>query len=430
MDFSTMIEKFMPEVNGGTTEPFIIFRDNERGWQCDCAQNQYGEEFDWVQDIKQTDPFALTVTGADFACGSFPYVYDKVLVARLRAEYNADRSNKSDKLELNALMNFFEDNIGEFSSEVTDYLARFDRPLGKLAVMNPISLKDANSDVGYNEDKALEVMEIIENKIAELMNRPKDDLGNDDISADSAELNGYEELQNTRIGGRLITLSENPKAVQRYMVCEFHWNNPFGAKENVYTGVTSDFLEALTKYKKTVGYYIGCVQSERETRKILDGVELVTLTAADCLANGMNESIEGKLIIIKPEALSPEYRVSDHQLKIAIGGGGTEPDSRGNAVFCTDLYSGRKSRFERYDVLGVADISRLPQWAIVKFKEYEVQLNKESDGLVDKARKADAEQEIKKPSLLEKLDNNKKKAAAQIPKQRDEATKKHNDREV
>jgi hypothetical protein len=57
------------------------------------------------------------------------------------------------------------------------------------------------------------------------------------------------------------------------------------------------------------------------------------------------------------------YRTADHQLKIVQGGFGASPDSRGNAVFCKDLYSDKKTRFERYDIAGVIDPAKLPQWA-------------------------------------------------------------------
>jgi hypothetical protein len=88
-----------------------------------------------------------------------------------------------------------------------------------------------------------------------------------------------------------------------------------------------------------------------------------TLTAADCVPSGLDADLMGKVVIIKSEVLSPEYRFADHQLKIVTGGFGSYPDARGNAVFCKDLYSDRESRFERYDIAGVADTNRIPEWA-------------------------------------------------------------------
>jgi len=52
MDFSSAIHTKMNDVNEGSTEPFIIYRDKDGGWHCDYTQNQYGKTFDWVEDDK------------------------------------------------------------------------------------------------------------------------------------------------------------------------------------------------------------------------------------------------------------------------------------------------------------------------------------------------------------------------------------------
>jgi len=79
------------------------------------------------------------------------------------------------------------------------------------------------------------------------------------------------------------------------------------------------------------------------------------------------------IIVIKPEVLSPEYRRSEHQLKTCQGGFGASPTASGTAVFCTDLYSGKESRFERYDVAGVIDPAKMPDWAVKKIALMESQ---------------------------------------------------------
>lgn len=178
----------------------------------------------------------------------------------------------------------------------------------------------------------------------------------------------YVELNQTQIGGALITLAEKFDAVDRYMVCEYRLGNPFGAVMPDYVGVTPDFLEALTEYTNRVQYYVCCVQSERDVRQSLGGVQHITLTAADCINGTEDGDIKGKIVIIKPEVLSPEYRRSDYQIKLVQGGFGASANSRGSAVYCHDLYSGKESRFERCDILGVADETKLPQWAKIKIE--------------------------------------------------------------
>ena len=37
--------------------------------------------------------------------------------------------------------------------------------------------------------------------------------------------------------------------------------------------------------------------------------------------------------------------------------------SRGSACFCVDLYTGKESRYERMDILGIMEPEKLPGWA-------------------------------------------------------------------
>ena len=70
-----------------------------------------------------------------------------------------------------------------------------------------------------------------------------------------------------------------------------------------------------------------------------------------------------KVIVIKPEVLKPEFQLPTRQLYVCTGGFGAYPKSRGSACFCTSLYSGKHTRFEREDILATMDVKAVPQWA-------------------------------------------------------------------
>ena len=70
-----------------------------------------------------------------------------------------------------------------------------------------------------------------------------------------------------------------------------------------------------------------------------------------------------KIVVIKPEVLRREYRRATCQLKLCTGGFGAYPRSRGSACFCIDLYTGKESRYERMDILGIMEQEKLPGWA-------------------------------------------------------------------
>ena len=285
MEYNAMIEtKIMPEVEIGSNEPIMIYRDIHGGWHGDHTQNQYGEEFDWVEDVQ--DPFAVTITGYDLAKGSFPYVYDRILNERLRAEYEHADFGDADPAELNALINLFEENMGEFSSEVTDYLTTLDRPLAAACEMTSVSLKSSDPDFDYDSEKIGEFVDAIEDEVANrLENRQKQDRSdnsekdiffNDDGTEIVLNPDEYTVLQSQQIHKHLITLSENLQAEHRYMVCEY-WENPRGVKEHMESGVTNDYLEALEMYTKSVHYLVSCSVSERNNSKRMEAFKKTTV---------------------------------------------------------------------------------------------------------------------------------------------------------
>jgi hypothetical protein len=113
---------------------------------------------------------------------------------------------------------------------------------------------------------------------------------------------------------------------------------------------TDDYLEAVEEYTKRITAEAKYMRQERRER----GVDNAPLTIGACSATGRALDITNKLVIIKADALRAEYRGADHQYFLAESGFGCAANSRGNAVYGRNLYTGEKARWERYDVLGVA----------------------------------------------------------------------------
>ena len=266
MTFNQAVEKIMPEVENGSKEPFMVYRDNDGTFHCDFTQNQYGEKFDWVDDIQ--DPFAVTLTGAELAGSSFPSVYDRILNERLRAEYEKFPPTDGDFDEPKALMCLMEENIGEFSSEVTDYLTLFDRPFAALYEMTPMSLVSDDPDLDYDPDLVSEFVGTVEDEVhsrlhervvfqvadegEQLLPIPqkaqpeKSEASTPKMRSDD----GYAELHKISINSSDIIISENPDAEYRYMVLENRYTPYYNetGENNIYTGFTNDFLKALTEF--------------------------------------------------------------------------------------------------------------------------------------------------------------------------------------
>ena len=433
--FNEMIEKFMPYVESGSKEPFMIYRDEHGSWHCDHTQNQYGDTFDWVEEIK--DPYAVTVTGYDMAKGSFPYVYDRILNERLRTEYENAVFTNTDLNELKALINLVEENIGEFSSEVTDYLTQFDRPLDALYRMTPMSLVSDDPDLDYEPDVIGEFVGAVEDEVYSRLNKRtvfEIPVGDEQLPpipqkpqpniANNPTLDGYTELNKISINKSEIILSENPNAEHRYMVVENRYTPYYNdsGENNIYTGHTSDYLEAINEFTKRVQYNINCVQSDRNLLKSMNGVDYVELKNNDCLPGSDNEDFTGKLIIVKAEELKPEYRSSENQLVNCTHGNGARPNAKGTSVFCKELLSGDSVCYGRHQIAGIADPDKLPEWAKLKLSPPEKQ----------QAQPKQPPQSKEPPSLLGEV----REAAQLIEQRRAErgnnpaTTKKHDGQEV
>ena len=245
-------------------------------------------------------------------------------------------------------------------------------------------------------------------------------------------IEGYEEKFCIELAGKYVVLAENPTADDPYLVCNVKYDNPLGLEER-YDGTASDnYIEAMREFVNRVDGMLGTLETER----CESGLPLQTLTAADCIPGSENADFEGKLIIIKPEILSPEYRSSQHQLALCTGGFGASANARGTAVFAEELYSGKKCGYRRHQIAGLADPSKLPEWAVDKLTEYqkkdELGTKAEITPQADKNPKEKAvETPKKKPTLQEKLDNAKQKVRDNAAQKDDGGKKsKKKDREA
>jgi len=435
MDFKSAINRIMPDVNSGSKEPFIVYRD-KKGWHCDHTQNQYGERFDWVEGIKEQDCLALEYKGSDFNKSSYQSVYESVLSDRVRSEYQIVSAYGKYSDNAYALAFFFGNIVGDLPDVVTDYLTTLERPLAALTEMCPHNLFIGYEYGAYDEEMADKAVSCIENAVYDRLHT-KDKPRSKAAGSGEAErkivteierrkempmetrreVEGYKEINSMPLARRLVLLCENQRADEPYMVCNCRWDNPLGINDYYDGVVTADFLEAVREYIKRIDALAQEVEAEQGAFQN----ERKVLTADDCIPHGLDDDLTGKLIVIRPDVLSPEYRSTNHQIKIVTGGFGASPNSRGNAVFCKDLYSGRETRFERYDVAGVIDPGKLPEWAVKKLALMETP--KEPPA---KTKAAD-----KKPSLLGRLDDAKAEAATYNEGRKDAPkTKKRGEMEV
>lgn len=85
-------------------------------------------------------------------------------------------------------------------------------------------------------------------------------------------------------------------------------------------------------------------------------------------ARGWEESLVGKVLVLKPGLLKESCLCRENQLWLATGGFGCEPHASGRAIFAECIYDGEECRWSREDFLGILDDRFLPDWAKEKLE--------------------------------------------------------------
>jgi hypothetical protein len=169
---------------------------------------------------------------------------------------------------------------------------------------------------------------------------------------------GYEVKQAFRINGKEVLLAENMNAENNmfYLVCDYREH---GIIAEYSPGVASDdYLEALQEFTEHIGKEAASVQAERDMLNLPSDL----FTTEHCYPRDYGESIDGKIVAIRADVFSPEYRSGDYQLVLVDGGNGARANPNGNAVYCYHLNTGKHTRFERHEVLGVVKPEAMPEW--------------------------------------------------------------------
>lgn len=191
---------------------------------------------------------------------------------------------------------------------------------------------------------------------------------------DKRMIENYEVKHALHLAGGEVILAEDMAAAEPYMVCDCNRNNPFSIDVYTNIGVSADYLEVMREFLNRVETRAQHIETERAQR----GVTPVPLTEDDCLKNSRYWNYKNQLIVIKPESMTPTARTADKQLLLAVSGNGCSPDARGTAVYCKNLFTGETARWERYDIAGMIDPHKMPEWVVEKLAALQKPQEKQS----------------------------------------------------
>lgn len=178
----------------------------------------------------------------------------------------------------------------------------------------------------------------------------------------------YEVKQALWVGNREVIMAERPKYGEGdKFFCGLYENNGVMGR---YTEcmVSDDIMEILNIYTHRI---LDQMQNVRETISLPEGMDNDLILSDDdrVAADDYKQSIRDKVVVIKPEAISPEYYAATSQLWLCTGGFGSSSSARGRTCSCINLHdTGRQESFYRGDIMGTMDPAHLPNWAKVGLK--------------------------------------------------------------
>lgn len=185
------------------------------------------------------------------------------------------------------------------------------------------------------------------------------------MSDEKRKIGEYTVLSAVNVGEKEIILASNEQSTdgEKYLCGFVERNDLFELCSECM--VSDDYIEIVHLFGSRVANE---AELFREQVEKLD-IPVAVITESDCIPDHYTKDINGKIIAIDPKVLKPEFRRTDRQLYLVTGGFGASANSRGSAVFCTNLHTGKSTRYERMDIMGEVKPECMPDWAKEKAQE-------------------------------------------------------------
>lgn len=173
-------------------------------------------------------------------------------------------------------------------------------------------------------------------------------------------INDYAVQNEVFVGNRryLFAIHTDDKEPQRFLKCQSYDDELFRRYVNAVT--SNDFVECIKLYLADISAAVEKVEKDRAAIGLED---ISCLKGSDLLSASRDKNIEGKVVAIGEKWLCDGFKDISHQLYFVKGGNGAQSNSRGNACFSINLYTGEDTRIERYEVLGEVPEDKIPEFA-------------------------------------------------------------------
>ncbi|WP_462371198.1 hypothetical protein [Ruthenibacterium lactatiformans] len=161
-------------------------------------------------------------------------------------------------------------------------------------------------------------------------------------------VDGHKVTHSVHLGDREIFLAVQQDAPLPFYVGYMEVSYELGLAR--FSGIegTTEYTEAWELFIQRLQKQIEQVRAQRSERPVPPQL----LTEADCIRDSRAGDYEGKVLVMRPGVLRPEYWNAAHQLYFAVGGNGARAGGRGTKVFCINIYTGEHTYIRRTDVMG------------------------------------------------------------------------------
>ncbi len=172
----------------------------------------------------------------------------------------------------------------------------------------------------------------------------------------------YEITQSFRIGEKEFVFGRNPEdsTGHKYVCGTYECNELF--ERYTFTNGSDDFAEIAEAFGKGIQQEAHRFRNEFQKENVPKEAKL-PVSPDKYREIRPSDDIENKVIVIRPDALRPEYRAAMYQMVLCVGGFGSHPNSRGSSCYCLNLHTNEQARFDRSQIIGIMKPDQIPDWA-------------------------------------------------------------------
>ena len=189
------------------------------------------------------------------------------------------------------------------------------------------------------------------------------------MNEEREKIGNYAVVSEMRIGNMRYIFARNDDVNDKYpyMKCREYVQGYFAHYDK--SIISNDYIELMQLHIQDLSEAIEQLDKDRKAIGLDD---VSCLKPDELLPVDYKMNIKGKIVAIGEEYMIDGQKDIAHQLYLTGSGNGVYAESRGNACYSWNLYTGEKEQIQRYEIIGIVPEDKLPDFAkktLEKIKE-------------------------------------------------------------